>query len=47
MMDILDKAKRYLWDSSSSASASVLGIMLIYLILGQAPGPSCCRSPTM
>jgi hypothetical protein len=38
MMDILDKAKRYLWAFVELGFASVLAIMLIYLILGQNSG---------
>jgi hypothetical protein len=37
-MDILDKAKRYLWAFVELGFASVLAIMLIYLILGQSSG---------
>ena len=37
-MDILDKAKRYLWAFVELGFASVLAIMLIYLILGQNSG---------
>jgi len=37
-MDILDKAKRYLWALVELGFASVLAIMLIYLILGQNSG---------
>jgi uncharacterized membrane protein YhaH (DUF805 family) len=37
-MDILDKAKRYLWAFIELGFASVLAIMLIYLILGQSSG---------
>jgi hypothetical protein len=37
-MDILDKAKRYLWAFVELGFASVLAIMLIYLILGQNAG---------
>ncbi len=38
MMDILDKAKRYLWAFVELGFASVLAIMLIYLILGENSG---------
>jgi hypothetical protein len=38
MMDILDKAKRYLWAFVELGFASVLVIMLIYLILGENSG---------
>jgi hypothetical protein len=38
MMDILDKAKRYLWAFIELAFAGVLAIMLIYLILGENSG---------
>ena len=37
-MDILDKAKRYLWAFVELGFASILAIMLIYLILGQNSG---------
>jgi hypothetical protein len=37
-MDILDKAKRYLWAFIELAFAGVLAIMLIYLILGENSG---------
>ncbi len=37
-MDILDKAKRYLWAFIELGFASVLAIMLIYLILGENSG---------
>lgn len=37
-MDILDKAKRYLWAFVELGFASVLAIMLVYLILGQNAG---------
>ncbi len=37
-MDILDKAKRYLWAFVELGFAGVLAIMLIYLILGQNSG---------
>jgi len=37
-MEILDKAKRYLWAFVELGFASVLAIMLIYLILGQNSG---------
>ena len=37
-MDILDKAKRYLWAFVELGFASMLAIMLIYLILGQNSG---------
>jgi hypothetical protein len=38
MMDILDKAKRYLWAFVELGFAGVLAIMLIYLILGENSG---------
>jgi hypothetical protein len=37
-MEILDKAKRYLWAFVELGFASVLAIMLIYLVLGQNSG---------
>lgn len=37
-MDILDKAKRYLWAFVELGFASVLAIMLIFLILGENSG---------
>ena len=37
-MDILDKAKRYLWVFVELGFAGVLAIMLIYLILGENSG---------
>jgi hypothetical protein len=37
-MDMLDKAKRYLWAFVELGFASVLAIMLIYLILGENSG---------
>ena len=37
-MDILDKAKRYLWAFVELGFAGVLAIMLIYLILGENSG---------
>ncbi len=37
-MDILDKVKRYLWAFIELGFASVLAIMLIFLILGQNSG---------
>jgi len=37
-MDILEKAKRYLWAFVELGFASVLAIMLIYLILGENSG---------
>ncbi len=37
-MDFLEKAKRYLWAFVELGFASVLAIMLIYLILGQDSG---------
>jgi hypothetical protein len=37
-MDTLNKAKRYLWAFVELGFASVLAIMLIYLILGQSSG---------
>jgi len=37
-MDMLEKAKRYLWAFIELAFASVLAIMLIYLILGENSG---------
>ena len=37
-MDMLEKARRYLWAFVELAFASVLAIMLIYLILGQGSG---------
>ncbi len=38
MMDILDKAKRYLWAFVEIGFAAILAIMLIYLLLGQNSG---------
>ncbi len=38
MMDFLGKAKRYLWAFVEIGFASILLIMLIYLILGQNSG---------
>jgi hypothetical protein len=38
MMDFLDKAKRYLWAFVELGFASILAIILIYLILGQNSG---------
>jgi hypothetical protein len=38
VMDTLNKAKRYLWAFIEIGFASVLAIMLIYLILGQDSG---------
>jgi nitrate reductase gamma subunit len=37
-MDILEKAKRYLWAFVELAFAGVLAIMLVYLILGENSG---------
>lgn len=37
-MDTLDKAKRYLWAFVELGFASVLAILLIYLILGENSG---------
>jgi hypothetical protein len=37
-MDTLNKAKRYLWTFIELGFASVLAIMLIYMILGQDSG---------
>jgi hypothetical protein len=37
-MDTLEKAKRYLWTLVELGFASVLAIMLIYMILGQDSG---------
>jgi hypothetical protein len=37
-MDILDKAKRFVWAFVELGFAAVLAIMLIYLILGQNSG---------
>ena len=37
-MDILEKAKRYLWAFVELGFAGVLAIMLIYLILGENSG---------
>ena len=37
-MDTLDKAKRYLWAFVELGFASVLAIMLIFLILGENSG---------
>ena len=38
MMEFLGKAKRYMWAFVELGFASILLIMLIYLILGQASG---------
>jgi hypothetical protein len=38
MMEFLGKAKRYLWAFVELGFASILAIMLIYLILGQNSG---------
>lgn len=38
MMEFLGKAKRYLWAFVEIGFASILLIMLIYLILGQGSG---------
>ena len=38
MMDFLEKAKRYLWAFVELGFASILAIMLLYLILGQNSG---------
>ncbi|MCX7298454.1 MAG: hypothetical protein WCG00_01715 [Hyphomicrobiales bacterium] len=37
-MDVLDKAKTYLWAFVELAFAGILAIMLIFLILGQNSG---------
>lgn len=37
-MDFIDKAKRYVWAFVELGFASVLAIMLVYLILGQDSG---------
>jgi hypothetical protein len=37
-MDTLDKAKRFLWTFVELGFASVLAIMLLYMILGQDSG---------
>jgi hypothetical protein len=37
-MDVLEKTKRYLWAMIELGFASILAIMLIYLILGQSAG---------
>ncbi len=38
MMEFLAKAKRYLWAFVELGFASILAIMLIYLLLGQSSG---------
>ncbi len=37
-MDVLDKAKTYLWAFVEIAFAGILAIMLVFLILGQNSG---------
>jgi ABC-type protease/lipase transport system fused ATPase/permease subunit len=37
-MDVLDKAKTYLWAFVELAFAGILAVMLIFLILGQNSG---------
>ena len=37
-MDVLDKAKTYLWAFVELAFAGILAIMLIFLILGRSSG---------
>ncbi|HLX17857.1 MAG TPA: hypothetical protein VKS24_21920 [Bradyrhizobium sp.] len=38
MLAFVAKAKQYMWDFVELAFAAVLGIMLIYLVLGQDSG---------
>ena len=38
MLEIVAKAKRYLWDFVEITFVAVLGIMLVYLVLGKDSG---------
>lgn len=38
MLEIIARAKRYMWEFVELAFVAVLGIMLVYLVLGQDSG---------
>ena len=38
MLEFIDKAKRYMWELVELAFVAVLGIMLVYLVLGKDSG---------
>ena len=38
MLEVIAKAKRYLWDFVEITFVAVLGIMLVYLVLGKDSG---------